>query len=64
MKGAQQYLQQRGLDQKISPRALSVTSRALGKSFDDVVKAIMFMEKEGQGMGPSAMTRRDSGRPT
>jgi len=64
VKGAQQYLQQRGLDQKISPRALSVTSRALGKSFDDVVKAIMFMEKEGQGMGPSAMTRRDSGRPT
>ena len=64
VKGAQQYLVQRGLDQKITPRQLAITSRALGKSFDDVVKAIMFMEKEGQGMGPSPMTRRDSGRPT
>lgn len=64
VKAAQQYLAQRGLDRAIAPRQLSVVSRALGKSFDDVVQMIMYLEKGGQGMGAAAQTRRDTGRPT
>ena len=59
VKGAQQYLAQRGLDRKITPRQLAVVSRALGRSFDQVIQGIMFMEKGGQG-GPATQTRFDT----
>jgi len=53
VKEAQGYLAKLGLDQMISPRQLSVVSRALGKSFDDTVRMIMAINSGGQGMGAS-----------
>lgn len=54
VKAAQSYLMQRGLDGVITPRALAVSSRALGHSFDEVVRMVMLLRSGGQGMGASA----------
>lgn len=53
VKGAQDYLSQRGLDRAITPRQLAVVSRALGRSFDDTVRLIMASGAGGQGSGPA-----------
>lgn len=60
VKGAQQYLAQRGLDQMVTPRQLAVVSRALGRPFDQVIQGIMFIRSGGQGGGPAAQARFDS----
>lgn len=51
VRAASQYLAQRGLDGAVSPRQLSVVSRALGSSFDQTVRMLMFMRSGGQGNG-------------
>ena len=54
VKSAQDYLAQRGLDGVMTPRALAVSSRALGHSFDEVVRMVMLLRAGGQGYGASA----------
>ena len=58
IRAAGQFLTQRGLERAINPRSLAVTSRALGKSFDDVVRMIQWSNSGGQGAGPSPIASR------
>jgi hypothetical protein len=60
VKAAGSFLAERGLERAITPRALAVTARALGKPFEDVVRMIMYASNQGQGMGPAPMASRIS----